>query len=247
MESFAAKEEKKKPEKDFSEFFLTTNDELDRNLGGGIRCGSLGIFVGDMGAGKSVWCQQIAYGALKCRKTLTYITSEMTVKGLVQNMQSLSWNRADYYFINGQFDIIPVVSQSGKIIRTPDVMFKLIDLISQIESEVIIIDSLTYFVGKDFDPKQVIFFFELCKRLTIAGKTIIITIPTYFTELYDFVELNIMNICDLILRFEVREEDGTAFKACLVLKWLAPEEINQMIVFKVDSAFGIAVSVISAA
>ncbi len=247
MESFADKEGKKEPEKDFSEYFLTTNEELDRNLGGGVKCGSLAVFAGDMGAGKSVWCQQMAYGALRCRKTVTYITSEMTVKGLVQNMFSLSWERAEHFFLTGQFDIVPVVSQTGKVLRTPDVLFKLIDLLAQIESEVIIIDSLTYFVGKNFDPKQVTFFFELCKRLTIGGKSVFITIPTYFPELYDYVELNFMNKCDLILRFEQREEDGTAFKACTVIKWLAQDEISQLIVFNIDSAFGIAVSVISAA
>ncbi|MHA1585588.1 MAG: ATPase domain-containing protein [Promethearchaeota archaeon] len=247
MESFAQKEEQKKQDEEFSEYFRTTNDELDRNLGGGVKVGSLGIIVGDMGAGKSVWSQQICYGALRCRKTVTFITSEMTVKGLVQNMMSLSWKRAEHYFLTGQLDIVPVVSQNGKVLRTPDVLYKLIDLLTNCESDVIFIDSLTYFVGKNFKPKEIIFFFELCKRLTIGGKTIFVSIPTYFPELYDFIELNIMNICDLILRFEQREEDGQAFKACLVLKWLALDEINQMIVFTVDSAFGIAVSVVSAA
>jgi len=247
MESFAQNQEQTKQERDFSTYFLSTNEELDRNLGGGVKVGALGVFAGDMGAGKSVWCQQICYGALRCRKKVTYITSEMTVKGLIQNMVSLSWERAEEFFVNGQLDVIPVVSQAGKVLRTPDVLFKLIELLGRIDSDVIFIDSLTYFVGKEFDPKQIIFFFELCKRLTIGGKTVIISIPTYFKELYDFIELNVMNLCDLILRFEVREEDGSAFKACLVLKWLAPEEVKQMIVFTVDSAFGIAVSVISAA
>ena len=247
MESFAQQEEEKKPEKDFSEYFLTTNEELDRNLGGGVKVGALALFAGDMGAGKSVFCQQIVYGALKCRKKVTFITSEYTVKSRVQNMVSLSWERAEEFFLTGQLDIVPVVSQNGKVLRTPDVMFKLIDLLSRIESEIIVIDSLTYFVGKDFDPKQLTFFFELCKKLTISGKTIFITIPTYFPELYDYIELNFMNLCDIILRLEKREEDGEAFNACLVLKWLAPDEISQLIVFTVDSAFGIAVSVISAA
>lgn len=246
MESFAATEEKES-KRDFSKFFLTTNEELDRNLGGGIKCGSLGILAGDMGAGKSVWAQQIAYGALKCLKKVCYITSEMTSKGLVENMYSLSWERAEEYFISGQFEVVPVVSQAGKVLRTPDVLFKLMNLVPSLEADVIIIDSLTYFVGKNFDPNQIIFFFELLKRIAIGGKTIFVSIPTYFPELYDFIELNIMNICDLILRFELREDDGEAFKACTVLKWLAPEEVNQLIVFKVDSAFGIAVSVISAA
>lgn len=247
MESFAENPEEKSSKRDFSNYFLTTNEELDRNLGGGVKVGGLGLLAGDMGAGKSVWVQQISYGALKCGKKVSYITSEMTAKGLVENMVSLSWERTEEYFINGQFDVIPVVSQSGKVLRTPDVLIKLIDLLTHIQSDVIVIDSLTYFVGKNFKPKEIIFFFELCKRLTIGGKTIFVTIPTYFPELYDFIELNIMNICDLILKLELREEDGEAFKVCLILKWLAPDSVEQKIVFTVDSAFGIAVSVVSAA
>lgn len=247
MESFAENQEEKESKRDFSTYFITTNEELDRNMGGGVKVGALGLLAGDMGAGKSVWVQQISYGALKCGKTVTYITSEMTAKALVENMVSLSWDRTEQYFINGQFDVVPVVSQSGKVLRTPDVLIKLIDLLTHIQSEVIVIDSLTYFVGKDFNPKEIVFFFELCKRLTISGKTIFVTIPTYFPELYDFIELNIMNLCDLILKLELREEDGEAFKVCLLLKWLAPDTVEQKIVFTIDSAFGIAVSVVSAA
>ncbi len=247
MESFFEKKEVKKKKRDFSKYFPTFNEELDRNLGGGIRTRSLGLIVGDMGAGKSVWCQQIAYGAMRASKKVSFITSEMSARGIIDNMISLSYKNTEKYFLEGLLDVIPVISQAGKVVRTPDVLVKLISIVTSIKTEIIIIDSLTYFVGKPFSEKQVVLFFEILKQISLAGKTIFVTIPTYYPELKDFVELNIMNICDLILELTIREEDGESFRVAKLLKWSAEDEITPMLVYIIDSAFGIAVSVISSA
>ncbi|MHA1728461.1 MAG: ATPase domain-containing protein [Promethearchaeota archaeon] len=244
---FDKKEGKKKNVRDYSKFFPTFNDELDRNLGGGIRTKSLGLIVGDMGAGKSVWCQQIAYGALRASKTVTFISSEMTAKDLIDNMISLSWKKAPDFFLKGNLDIIPVVSQAGKIIRTPDVLVKLISLVSNCRTEIIIIDSLTYFVGQPFDENQVILLFEILKQISLMGKTIFVSVPTYYPELRDFLELKVMNICDLILELTIKDEDGETYRVGKLLKWSAEDEITPSLVYIVDRAFGIAVSVVSSA
>ncbi|MCP4761136.1 MAG: hypothetical protein GY870_05095 [archaeon] len=247
MEMFFEKKEEKKTTKDFSKFFPTFNEELDRNLGGGIRTKSLALILGDMGAGKSVWCQQIAYGAMRASKKVTFISSEMTARNLIDNMISLSWKKAENFFLKGEIDIIPVISQGGKVIRSPNVLAELMNIIVNCQTEIIIIDSLTYFVGQPFSEKQVVMFFEVLRQISLGGKTIFVTIPTYYPELASFAEKNVMNICDLIMELTIREEDGESYRVCKLLKWSAEDEITPMLIYMVDSAFGIAVSVVSSA
>ena len=85
----------------------TGNEELDSRIGGGVPIPSLILIEGDHGTGKSVLVQQITYGALKAGLVVNYITTESTVKELLQQAKRLSFDMTDW-FLMGKLRIYPI-------------------------------------------------------------------------------------------------------------------------------------------
>ena len=73
------------------------NIYLDAKLGGGIPVGSLVIIEGAPSGGKSVLCQQLAYGSLSDGRGVAYFTLEDTPKSLVAQMKSLGMDVSEYF------------------------------------------------------------------------------------------------------------------------------------------------------
>ena len=79
------------------------NAELDRVIGG-IPIPSLNLLEGENDSGKSIFSQHIAWGALLAGLTVRYITTETTVKTLIQQMKKVSLD-VTQHFIRGTFRV----------------------------------------------------------------------------------------------------------------------------------------------
>jgi flagellar protein FlaH len=86
---------------------LSGNDEIDKRLGGGIPIGSLVLIEGENDTGKSVLCQQFTYGGSNQLQKIAYYSTENTVKGMLAQMDSLSFDVSDFYSW-GYLKIFPV-------------------------------------------------------------------------------------------------------------------------------------------
>ena len=88
-------------------------DSLHRQLGGGIPKGTTMVMSGRFGTGKSAVSQRLSYGFLRHGHTVTYITTELTTKGFIDQMESLDYPvRED--MMEGRLTIIPVFPLIGK-------------------------------------------------------------------------------------------------------------------------------------
>ncbi len=70
---------------------LQDHDRLNNELGGGIPRGSIVLMEGDYGAGKSAMSQRFSYGLCETDHTVTLLSTELTVRGFIDQMHSLSY------------------------------------------------------------------------------------------------------------------------------------------------------------
>ena len=157
--------------------FSTGFSALDKPLGGGIPIGSLTLIDGQSKAGKSILCQQLSYGALDADVAVAYYTTEYTVAGLVEQMQSVQFDIADDFLID-QFRIYPLVMSGDPEL---DTAFNRIS--SHLQSlpgsfKFIIVDTVTDIVAHS-TTDSIIGFFQLCKRICEQGRAICLVSHSY--------------------------------------------------------------------
>jgi len=208
-------------------------------MGGGIPLGTLMIIFGGRGSGKSVMCQQFAYGALKEGREVTYISSEHTIPAILSNMENLSLS-VENAFVDGKFRITPVHTRYGTIDNTLNMLAVLEDYIRKQTSELIIVDSLSFFADGKTDG-EVYRFFITCKRITEQQKIVFVTIPHFFMEEVHLERA--INLCDTVMEIRMREMGEKIARVLKIDKMKTLGEIFQEITaFEVDPAFGIRVS-----
>jgi flagellar protein FlaH len=71
---------------------MDDHDRLNKELGGGIPRGSIVLMEGDYGAGKSAISQRLTYGLCQEDVQVTYLSTELTVRGFIDQMYSLSYD-----------------------------------------------------------------------------------------------------------------------------------------------------------
>jgi flagellar protein FlaH len=89
---------------------LDDHDRLNKELGGGIPPGSIVLVEGDYGAGKSALSQRFTYGFCEEGHNVTYLSTELTVSGFIDQMHSLSYDMVRHLldervlFLHADFD-----------------------------------------------------------------------------------------------------------------------------------------------
>ena len=74
-----------------TEIIPCTNEEVDRQFGGGIPFPTLMLIEGDHGTGKSALAAQFMKGFLQSGKKILCVT-ENTVKEYIENMKAITFN-----------------------------------------------------------------------------------------------------------------------------------------------------------
>jgi len=125
---------------------LKGHDQLNAELGGGFPPGSIVLMEGDYGAGKSALSQRFSYGFTQEDTTVTYLSTELTVSGFIDQMHSLSYDvtsellEEQLLFLSADFD-------SGGALRgnedkeRKELLKRLMDAEAMWEPDVIIIDT----------------------------------------------------------------------------------------------------------
>ena len=217
----------------------TGNGELDSKMGGGIPFGSLTLIEGDSGAGKSVLAQQIIFGCLEDGYSLTLFTSENSVRSLVRQMQSLSLDTLDYLLLD-RFKICPVeTSHLGT--SAPSTILRAMK--SETDRDMVIVDSLTSVIAHSTD-KEVLAFFEDCKRMSTGGTTVIAIVHSHGLSRELIVRLR--SLCDAHLQMRTEEVGQKLIKTLEVTKVRGAEQTTGNIVsFEVEPRWGMRVIPIS--
>ncbi|WP_292388122.1 ATPase domain-containing protein [Methanosarcina sp. UBA5] len=232
--------DKKKP----LEFISTGNLEVDRKLEGGIPVGSLCLLEGANDSGKSIFIQQIMWGALNQDKRVLAVTTEKTSRNLLNNMENLKQGISDYFII-GRSRIFEI--NANYIEEKPELaeslLQKLLDCVKECEEELILIDSLTI-LAVSASENTLLNFFTECVKSCDNGKTICISVHSYaFSQ---EVLYRLRSVCDSCLELRIEQVGDQWIKTMEIQKLRgATKTIGNMLSFNVDSESGLKIIPVS--
>ncbi|SRR5579884_564751 len=230
------------------ESISTSNEEVDRQLGGGLPIPSLILIEGEHGTGKSSMVAQFIRGLLNGNKKVLFITTESGIKEYIEKMKMITYDfRRD--FLQNRLSILPVnvdgLSWSPKQSKLLlPVIGRFISVNSK-KAEVTVIDSLSALTLYS-DSNTILDFFTKCKNFVSKGMTVIITMhPKAVPE---DVAMRIRSSCDGYMRITPTTIAGRSVKVMEVVKLIgSSSQVSSQFSFDVDQSFGIKIVPLSMA
>jgi flagellar protein FlaH len=229
---------------DTKRIISTGQTEINKKLGGGIPVNSLVLIEGQSDAGKSVLCQQMAWGSLNSGFKAVVFSTENTIKSLVSQMDSLGLDILGHLLL-GKFKIYPIKASNIKG-DSHEVFDRILDTVERLNDfELFIVDSLTPAITQT-SGDRVLRYFERCKEFCDAGKTIINVIHTYAFE-QDFL-IRTRSVCDAHLKLTIEKVGDKLVKSLEVAKIRgAAQSTGNVLAFDVEPQIGIKIMPISKA
>jgi len=222
-------------------------EELDTKIGGGIPVPSLILLEGGHGTGKTVLSFLIASTLLERGLRVLYITTETTVKELIQKAYSAGFRVLRGKFIAGPLTVFSVHIAGarwdeglGKI--SLRVLSRFFASYSE-RFDAMVIDSLSILVTYS-SRDSIMDFLAFLRSETSQGKTFVITIHPGALE--ESLALRLRASSDIYLYLERVDFGGKVYKAIQVRKIYGIEvPAESSIVFDIDPSIGFRIIPIS--
>ena len=223
------------------------NEEVDRNIGGGIPIPSLMLIEGGHGTGKSAICAQFMKGLLDAGKNVMCIT-ENTVKEYIENMKAITFNFSNA-FLQNRLTIMPLHMYGVKWTKEQSAF--LLPVISKYignsfkETNVVVIDSLSLLTVFS-DASKILDFFTQCKYLVANGMSVIITVHP--DDIPADIAQRVKGSVDCLIQLGSTNVGGKDVKTFKVVKFIgSKDQADSGFAFEVDMIFGIKIVPISMA
>jgi flagellar protein FlaH len=236
---------------------LQEHDRLEKELGGGLPRGSIVLIEGDYGAGKSVLSQRFTYGFCEEDVVTSLISTELGVRGFLDQMHSLSYDVVKP-LLDEQVLFIPAeIDASGTLTggssadsERKQLLRRLMEADTLWNADVTIIDTFDAILRNDpqFEALvrqneerqaalEIISFF---RELTTEGKTIVLTVdPSTVDE--DAIG-PFRSIADVYLELEMVEVGNDVRRNVFVKRFAGMgEQVGDRIGFSVRSGIGIVI------
>ena len=235
---------------------LDERDRLNNELGGGIPRGSIVMLEGEYGAGKSAVTQRMAYGMCEEEYTVTILSTELTVKGFIEQMHSLNYNMEDHLlnenclFLHADIDTTDTLrggdDDEGERMQ---LLKRLMEAETMWKSDVIIIDTFDAILRNDPNFEElvregeerqaaleIISFF---RDIIAEGKIVILTVdPTTVTDVMG----PFRSIADVYLELQMVEVGNEVRRNIAVKRFTGMgQQVGDSIGFSVRSGVGLVI------
>jgi len=220
-------------------------DGLHVQLSHGIPKGTLMLIEGENGAGKSALAQRLAYSFMKHNYTVTYISTELTTKGFIDQMSSLGYPVLEH-LLDRQILFIPAYPLIGKIRQRQDFTNRLMTARSLYENEIVIIDTFSSLVKDDINHKNDLETISFFKKLCGKSKTFIITVDP--TDLRDDVKAPFRAASDVYLSLRTRLSGGNIEHTVQVNRFAGGKShVGDTLGFRIEAGVGFIVDITTVA
>jgi flagellar protein FlaH len=242
--------------RDIQSIGLEKRDQLNDELGGGFPPGSIVLLEGEYGAGKSAMSQRFTYGLTKKEPSVTYVSTELSMGGFIDQMHSLNYDvvspilEEQILFLNakigGSSDVLDESNEGErrellKRLMNAEVMWKQDFIIIDTFDAILRNDPKFESLVRDDEGRQaaleIISYF---RDMISKGKIIIITVdPTTVTQ--DVIS-PFRSIADVYLKLEKKEVGNEVRRSISVQRFAGMgEQVGDSIGFSVRANTGIVI------
>jgi flagellar protein FlaH len=233
--------EKKEKRREDLCYFDLSRDGLHRQLGGGLPKGTITLITGAVGTGKSVVVQRFIYGFLKHGYTVTLISTELTTKGFIDQMNSLDYKIRDY-ILSRELRVIPVFPLIGEAKSRDDFLGRVMKSSSLYDTDIIVFDTFSALVKNDIDEERAFKVLSFFKKLTGKGKTFILTMDS--DELSESVITPFKSTSDLFLELRTEIIENNVEHLMYITRFTyAPGYVGNIVGFRIQPGAGFIVDI----
>lgn len=213
-------------------------DELGIRLGRGIPKGSIVLIEGEEGSGRSVISQRLCYGFLCNDCSVTYVSTELTMRDFIDQMYSLNY-KIDKYLIGNKLQYFPVFPLIGTTKSRTDFLDKLIKSPILYEKDILFIDTLSSLTNNSMNEAESIRFLEFLKKLVKLDKTIIMAVEASQKGINP-----IRLTSDIYIALKMRSTRTEISRILQVKRYLrARNQVDEIIRFRIEPRTGLVIEI----
>ncbi|MFP4118731.1 MAG: ATPase domain-containing protein [Candidatus Woesearchaeota archaeon] len=220
------------------------DDELHKTLGGGLPKNGIVLVEGNPGKGKSILVQRFVYGLLQNNQTVSYISSELSVQGFLNQMSSLNYEIKND-FLTGKLRFVSLFSKNHDIDEKENLIENFFTSSELVKNEVVVFDMANHVLVDDSLS------YEKCytvaselKKHASQGKCVVVCVekssvnPNFYSVL--------ANISDGHIEMTEKEQYGVVLSLIKVHRMAcAVTSVEGEVPFKIRSGVGIVVDISS--
>ncbi len=234
--------EEEQPRKADELYTQLDRDELHRKIGDYIPRGSLMLIEGKDGFGKSIICQRLIYSFLTHGSTVTYISSELSTKEFIEQMDSVNYDISDH-LINEKLLFIPLFPFIGGVTLKKDFINRLQSARRLFQTDAIFIDTFSFLLVKDNITESEVFdAIKFFKKIADGGKTI------FFTADPDHLNPELLtvlrSVADIYFELTTMSLAGEVKHYININRYKrAPSAVGSSVAFRVDAGSGVNIDI----
>jgi flagellar protein FlaH len=220
-------------------------DGLHRHLGGGLPKGVLMVVSGSVGSGKSAIIERLIYGFLLHHHSINVISTELTTKGFLNQMESLDYP-VKKNLLDSTLKFVPVFPLIGRAKERGDFLTRLKSTPGLYEAEVIAIDTFSALVMNDIDEYRALETISFFKKIVGKNRTIILTIDPM--ELSNDIMGPFRSVADILLELKTEVVEGTMEHIMYVTRYShAQGPVSTAVGFRIEPRAGFIVDITTVA
>ncbi len=232
-------DEPPKPVEDGFEFTLE-QDSLSSAMGARLPNRSLWMLQAEVGGGKSLISQRIIYGLLENGVKVLAVTTELTTRGWIEQMESIGYPVTEH-IASGR---LMVFSKFGVIAETRDDVgiFDVLDSDAITKADVVVIDTASSLMPSDLDTKQKDEVLQKLRKICSESRSLMLTVDP--TEMDDKLLHKLRSSCEVLLDLNAGFVGGELKRTIVVTRFLrAAGPVQASVGWRVEPYMGFIVDI----
>ena len=232
-------DEKPKPVEDGFPYDVET-DSLADSLGLRLPNRSLILLAGEVGAGKSLISQRLVHGLLENEVKVLVITTELTTRGWIEQMESIGYGVTDA-LTNGN---LMIFSRFGTVAEPiPDVgIEQVLDSEAVEEADIVIIDAASSLMPSGMSDQDRFNLIQRLRRIASTGRSILLTVDR--DEMDEKLLHSMRTSAEVVLDLTTSLIGGDLKRTIIVTRYLrAAGPVQSTIGWRVEPSMGFIVDI----
>ena len=208
-------DEAPKPVEDGYEFTLE-QDSLSNAMGARLPNRSLWMIQGDVGSGKSLVSQRLIFGLLENGSKVLVITTELTTRGWIEQMESIGYPVTDY-IASG---MLMIFSRFGVIAEAKEGvdLFDVLESDAVEKADVVVVDSASALIPEGMDTSQHLATLQKLRKICSESRSLLLTVDPH--EMDGKLLHKLRSSCDVLLDMNAGFVGGEIKRTIVVTRFL---------------------------